>query len=90
MTANQAPWAQSIGYVTVVVREYDEAIAWYTGVLGFNLVEDTRLSADKRWVLVAPPGTSGASILLARHDSRANTPHRHPNRRPGRVLSPYG
>lgn len=51
------------------VRDYDEAIAWFTGVLGFTLVEDTyQPEQDKRWVVVAPPGAgeSGASILLAR------------------------
>ena len=54
-----------IAHVAVVVREYDEAIAWFTGKLGFRLVEDTTLSDTKRWVLVAPPG-NGTSLLLAR------------------------
>lgn len=57
---------QTIGYIALVVRDYDEAIAWYTNVLGFCLVEDTQLSAEKRWVLVAPPGEAGTSLLLAR------------------------
>lgn len=59
--------SQSIGYVSVVVRDYDEAIRFYVGTLGFDLVEDTYLVAqDKRWVLVAPPGATGTKILLAR------------------------
>ena len=58
---------QSIGYVTIVVRDYDEAIQFYVDVLGFDLVEDTRIEAqDKRWVLVAPPGSTGTRLLLAR------------------------
>jgi catechol 2,3-dioxygenase-like lactoylglutathione lyase family enzyme len=55
---------QQIGAVTVVVRDYDEAKAWYTGVLGFDLVEDTPRGDGKRWLLVAPPG--GPNLLLAR------------------------
>jgi catechol 2,3-dioxygenase-like lactoylglutathione lyase family enzyme len=51
--------------VTLVVRDYDEAIAFYTGALGFELREDTDLGAGKRWVIVAPPG-AGAALLLAR------------------------
>ena len=57
---------QRIGHITLVVRDYDEAIAFYVGVLGFRIVEDTPLTEDKRWVLVEPPGTSGTSLLLAR------------------------
>lgn len=55
---------QRIGAVTLVVRDYDEAKAWYTEVLGFDLVEDTPLGGGKRWLLVAPPG--GPNLLLAR------------------------
>lgn len=54
-----------IGYVSVLVRDYDEAISFYTAVLGFELVEDTVLSPAKRWVLVAPPGASDCALLLA-------------------------
>lgn len=61
---------QRIGALTVVVRDYDEAKAWYTGVLGFDLVEDTPMGDGKRWLLVAPPGGSGPNLLLA----RATTP----------------
>jgi lactoylglutathione lyase len=58
--------AQTLGYVTFVVREYDEAIAFFTQALGFTLVEDTDLGQGKRWVLVAPPGSRGTSLLLGR------------------------
>ncbi len=61
--------ATFLGHVTYLVRDYDEGIAYFTGKLGFGLVEDTRLSADKRWVLVAP-GEAGTSLLLA----KASTP----------------
>lgn len=57
--------ATFLGHVTYLVRDYDEGIAYFTGKLGFKLVGDTRLSADKRWVLVAPAG-AGASLLLAK------------------------
>lgn len=65
---------QSLVHIALVVRDYDEAIAWFTGKLGFTLVADEYQPArDKRWVLVAPPGApaGGASLLLA----RASTPH---------------
>lgn len=55
-----------IAHVSIVVRDYDEAIAWYTEKLGFRLVEDTKLSETKRWVLVAPPGEGNTSIVLGR------------------------
>jgi len=55
-----------LGLVTLVVRDYDEAIAFFTGALGFRLVEDRPLSADKRWVVVAPGDDSGGALLLAR------------------------
>jgi catechol 2,3-dioxygenase-like lactoylglutathione lyase family enzyme len=57
---------QSLGHIALVVRDYDEAVAFFTKTLHFTLVEDTRLSEDKRWVLVAPPGSEGTSLLLAR------------------------
>ncbi|HEX2780486.1 MAG TPA: VOC family protein [Gemmatimonadaceae bacterium] len=56
---------RTIALVAVVVRDYDEAIAFYTGPLGFRLVEDTPVAPGKRWVVVAPEG-SGTSLLLAR------------------------
>ena len=59
--------SQSIGHVALLVRDYDEALAFYVGVLGFDLIEDTFIPAqDKRWVLVAPPGSHGTQLLLAR------------------------
>ena len=62
---------QAIIHVALVVREYDEAIAFFCGKLGFTLVEDTyQPEQDKRWVLVAPPGATGTQLLLA----RATTP----------------
>lgn len=57
---------QSIGYVAILVREYDEAKAWYCDVLGFDLIEDTSLSDGKRWVLIAPPGSTETRLLLAK------------------------
>jgi len=57
---------QTLGHVVLVIRDYDEALAFFTGTLNFKVVEDTGLSADKRWVLVAPPGSEGTSLLLAR------------------------
>ena len=58
-----------LAHIALIVRDYDEAIAWFTGVLGFALVVDEyQPEQDKRWVVVAPPGAGegGASILLAR------------------------
>ena len=58
---------QTILHATLVVRDYDEAIEFFCGKLHFELVEDTyQPEQDKRWVLVAPPGSTGTSILLAR------------------------
>lgn len=62
---------QAIAHVSLVVRDYDEAIDFYVGTLGFRLLEDSpRPEQNKRWVVVAPAGSSGASLLLA----RASTP----------------
>ena len=61
---------QFIAHVTLVVRDYDEAIAFFTHSLGFDLIEDApskdRHGRDKRWVLVAPRGSRGTQILLAK------------------------
>ena len=58
---------QSIVHMALVVRDYDEAIDFYTKTLHFTLVEDTyQPEQDKRWVVVAPPGSGGATLLLAR------------------------
>lgn len=56
---------QSIAHVALIVRDYDEAIAFFTEKLGFELVADEP-EQGKRWVLVAPPGSTGTSLLLAR------------------------
>jgi catechol 2,3-dioxygenase-like lactoylglutathione lyase family enzyme len=57
---------QSLAHIALVVRDYDEAIAYYTQVLGFELLEDEERGPGKRWVLVAPRGNRGTSLLLAR------------------------
>ena len=58
--------AQKIANVALVVRDYDEALAYFIGVLGFEVIEDTPLDAEKRWVLIAPPRSQGTRLLLAR------------------------
>jgi catechol 2,3-dioxygenase-like lactoylglutathione lyase family enzyme len=66
--------AQTLGYVALVVRDYDEALAFFTQALGFVVIEDSvakdRSGNEKRWVLVSPRGSRGTSLLLA----RASTP----------------
>ncbi|MFC5740759.1 VOC family protein [Dyella tabacisoli] len=57
---------QHIGSIALVVADYDEAIAWYTRALGFELIDDTDLGSGKRWVLLAPPGSSETRLLLAK------------------------
>ena len=58
---------QSIAHLALVVRDYDEAIHFYTKKLHFTLVEDTyQPEQDKRWVVVSPPNSSGASLVLAK------------------------
>ena len=62
---------QSIGLVSLVVRDYDEALAFFVGTLGFRLVENVVVPEQaKRWVVVSPPGASESQLLLA----RASTP----------------
>ena len=62
---------QSIAHIALVVRDYDQAIEFYTNKLHFTLVQDTyQPKQDKRWVLVAPPGSTGTTLLLA----QASTP----------------
>lgn len=62
---------QAIAHVALVVHDYDEALAFYVGKLGFRLLEDREQpEQNKRWVVVSPPGSTGASLLLA----RASTP----------------
>lgn len=77
---------QSIVHIALVVRDYDEAIDFYTNKLHFRLIEDTyQPEQDKRWVVVAPPNSSGTTLLLA----RASKPEQEPfigNQAGGRVF----
>ncbi len=77
---------QSIAHIALVVRDYDEAISFYCGKLGFELVDDTyQPDQDKRWVLIRPPGARETTILLA----RASKPEQEPfigNQSGGRVF----
>lgn len=76
---------QTLGSVALLVRDYDEAIRYFTGVLGFTLLEDTPVTPDKRWVRVAPRGSTESGLLLA----RARTPAEHAavgNQAGGRVM----
>jgi catechol 2,3-dioxygenase-like lactoylglutathione lyase family enzyme len=76
---------QWIGLVSVVVRDYDEALAFYVGTLGFTLVEDTFVAEqNKRWVVVSPPGAKETHLLLARA-SDAQQASRVGNQTGGRV-----
>lgn len=56
---------QKIAHIALVVDNYDDAIRFYTEKLHFTLIEDTPLGDGKRWVLVAPPGSTGSNLLLA-------------------------
>ena len=76
---------QRIAHLALVVDDYDEAIAFYTRKLHFTLVEDTPLSATKRWVVVAPPGAGDCSLLLAKA-STAEQQSRIGNQTGGRVF----
>jgi len=58
--------SQQLGAVTLLVRDYDEAIGFFTGKLGFVLAEDTPLTGGKRWVRVVPRGSMGPGLLLAK------------------------
>lgn len=77
---------QSIVHIALVVRDYDEAIEFYTKKLGFDLIEDTyQPEQDKRWVVVSPPGSTGTTLLLA----KASKPEQEPfvgNQAGGRVF----
>ena len=55
-----------IATLALLVRDYDEAIAWFTRCLGFELAEDIDMGGGKRWVVVRPPGSTGAALLLAK------------------------
>ena len=58
--------AQTLAHITLLVRDYDEALSFFTQTLGFRVIEDTPLSNEKRWLVVAPPNSNGASLLLAK------------------------
>jgi catechol 2,3-dioxygenase-like lactoylglutathione lyase family enzyme len=67
---------QTLAMVSLVVREYDEALRFFVDILGFTLVDDTYIpEQDKRWVVVAPPGSSGSRLLLARASNREQAAH---------------
>ena len=70
----RAGMTQTIGYVALLVRDYDEAIDYFRRALGFTLVEDAPLSG-KRWVLLAPSDSLGARLLLARADNPEQVSH---------------
>lgn len=64
---------QAIAHLALLVRDYDEALAFYTQVLGFRVIEDTPIvSEGKRWILIAPPGSEGCSLLLSRPRGEAD------------------
>ena len=77
---------QSIVHIALVVKDYDEALAFYTQKLKFEVIEDTyQPEQDKRWVVISPPGSKGVTLLLA----RASTPEQAPfvgNQAGGRVF----
>ena len=62
---------QNLTQIAIVVRDYDEAIRFYTNKLHFTLISDEQLSETKRWVIVKPPGSDGAGLLLAKATSAA-------------------
>jgi catechol 2,3-dioxygenase-like lactoylglutathione lyase family enzyme len=65
---------QSIGLTALVVRDYNEALEFFVGTLGFNLIEDTYIAEqDKRWVVVAPPGSRESALLLAQASNPVQT-----------------
>ena len=76
---------QTIAHIALLVNDYDEAIEFFANKLEFYILEDTRLTEDKRWVLMAPPGSTGCSLLLAKatNDRQASAVG---NQSGGRVL----
>ena len=76
---------QHLQYVALLVHDYDEAKAYYVAVLGFELIEDTPLSDEKRWVVVAPPGSHETRLLLAKAANPAQA-ERIGNQTGGRVF----
>lgn len=80
---------QTLGCVSYLVPDYDEAIAYFTKTLNFTLVEDTILSESKRWVLVAQPGPQAPVCFLHGRNTGAGEPHRKPDPQKGISLSPH-
>src|SRR5450631_745279 len=76
---------QHIGYIALLVRDYDEAISYFVEKLGFMVAEDTDLGGGKRWILVAPPGSVETRLLLAKAVSADQLP-RVGNQTGGRVF----
>src|SRR5271169_6146517 len=77
---------QIVGMMALIVRDYDEAIGFYVGTLGFELIEDTYIpEQNKRWVVVAPRGSNGARLLLAKAVGESQT-SRIGNQTGGRVF----
>ena len=66
---------QRIAHIALVVRDYDEAINFYTNKLDFTLLEDTKIDEQKRWVLIAPPGSRECSLLLAKAANEEQSKH---------------
>ncbi len=62
---------QKIAHIALLVKEYDEAIAFYTQKLNFTLIEDSPLDEEKRWVIVSPPGANECALLLAKATDEA-------------------
>jgi len=83
---------QSIVHIALVVKDYDEAIAFYTKKLNFELIEDTyQPEQDKRWVVVAPPDSSGTTLSIGEgFKNRTRTVCGQSNRRTGFSLSKHG
>lgn len=79
---------QTLNSIALLVHDYDEAIAWYTGALGFELIEDTDQGHGKRWVRVRPPGARETALLLAKaaNDQQRAAVGRHAGGRVGLFL----
>ena len=69
---------QYIAHITLLVKDYDEAIQFYTNKLDFILIEDTKISETKRWVLIAPPGAKECGLVLAKATNEAQIEHIYP------------
>ncbi|MFT7002628.1 MAG: catechol 2,3-dioxygenase-like lactoylglutathione lyase family enzyme [Spirosomataceae bacterium] len=80
---------QRIAHIALVVRDYDEAIDFYVNKLDFVLLEDTKLSEEKRWVMVAPNGAKECSLLLAKAADETSRKYRKSNQRTSFLVSFY-